>query len=166
VSANLKNWKLLSSMFSIGIQVECMVKNTLGLRFSNRPVFSTQHSFLGSCTLSAWLRCMWTARSSLGRPPSSSIPPAPITEIPKTSSIHSFANMVFWDLKTSQPLTTPMRFKITHTSSLEWEQFLAPLYVEKVCIGRHSDLIYLQQHGEMMTWLKEIGALQVWKGCP
>jgi len=64
-----------------------------------------------------------TARPNLGRCSCSSSPPSSVAKIPKKSSINSLWNMVFWDLKTSQPLTTPIKFKITYNSSLEWEQF-------------------------------------------
>lgn len=152
-------------MFLYGLQVECMAKNGLELPFDTGPVPSTECSFLERCSRSAWLSSLWTARAHLGRRSCLLSPLAPIAERPKKTSDNCLSNLVFWNLWTWHPLTTPTRFKIIYNSSPEGQQFLRSSYTKKDCIGRRSDLISLPQNGELMTQMMQIGALQLWKGC-
>ena len=54
----------------------------------------------------------------------SSTQPAPTAEGLRSSSVNCPSNKGFWNLSISQPMATPMRYKITCNSSQEPERYL------------------------------------------
>ena len=64
----------------------------------------------------------------------SSTQPAPTAEGLRSSSVNCPSNKGFWNLSISQPMATPMRYKITCNSSQEPERYLGSSSVKSALI--------------------------------